>query len=339
MARNTPSRQRGQILVLFVLALVAMVSMVGLVIDGGGAYSQRRGQQNAADLAALAGANALIFGQDPTAAALRVAKANGFDDAATDVNVGVTFPAVNEVKVDILAPHQNSFAGIIGQPTWQVAVTATAEEGIPTGSVAGNAPIIFSTQVFDPGTGLPFAPFGCTTPPCSPAGFGDGNGDIPLGPNDIAWTLYGPNVPSNDVRPYLAGTQLFNVTFALNDYIGQSNGGYHNTLFGDGDGTLDARCDGGSSHTNVDNCLSGKDVVVPIVSPPGTTCNDGHDGGCFQGWALFHVVSADGGSVKTISGYFVSGFSRGLGDLTHCNFSNPSSCPGFHGLYGLRLIN
>jgi len=328
-------RQRGQILPLFALALVAVVAMVGLVIDGGSAYAQRRDQQNAADLAALAGANALIFSLDATTAAHRVAEANGYHDGENGVTVAVTFPASNEVKVDIAAPHRNYFAGVVGQPTWQVGVTATAEEGVPEGDVTGAAPIIFSEQVFDPDTGLPYSPFGCATPPCTAAGFGDGNGDIPNGPNDVAWTLYGPNVNTNDVRPYLAGTGL-NVTFAVGDYIGQSNGGFHNALFGSGTGVADpTQCDGSSAHTNVDTCLSGKDVVVPIVSPAGTICNDGHDGGCFQGWALFHVVSAEGASAKTIQGYFVSGFSRGVGDLC----AGGSACAGFHGLYGLKLID
>ena len=50
-------------LVLFTLALVAIIAMVGLILDGGGAFAQRRGQQNAADLAALAGADALLNGR------------------------------------------------------------------------------------------------------------------------------------------------------------------------------------------------------------------------------------------------------------------------------------
>ena len=60
MMRRTASRTRannGQIIVIFALALVAMIAMVGLVLDGGSTFAQRRGQQNAADLAALAGAN------------------------------------------------------------------------------------------------------------------------------------------------------------------------------------------------------------------------------------------------------------------------------------------
>ena len=66
---SSPSSERGQILVIFVLALVAIIGGVGLVIDGGFAFAQRRAEQNAADLGAFAGANALLNGANATAAA------------------------------------------------------------------------------------------------------------------------------------------------------------------------------------------------------------------------------------------------------------------------------
>ena len=56
------SRQRedGQILVLFALSAIAIMAAVGLVLDGGGAFAQRRTEQSGADLASLAGANAYM---------------------------------------------------------------------------------------------------------------------------------------------------------------------------------------------------------------------------------------------------------------------------------------
>ena len=65
MLRAHPSargraRERGQILVLFALSAVVMIAMVGLVLDGGDTYAQRRDEQNGADLAAMAGANAYM---------------------------------------------------------------------------------------------------------------------------------------------------------------------------------------------------------------------------------------------------------------------------------------
>ena len=47
MTRRTASRTRandGQIIVIFALGLVAMIAMVGLVLDGGSTFAQRRGQ-------------------------------------------------------------------------------------------------------------------------------------------------------------------------------------------------------------------------------------------------------------------------------------------------------
>jgi Flp pilus assembly protein TadG len=332
------SNDRGQTIVLFAMVLVAVVAMVGLVIDGGATYGQRRLQQNAADMAALAGATTEINGGTSAAVqadAQAVAAAN-FSNAGAVVTVDDSIVGI--VTVSITAPHQNYFAGVVGQPTWPVSVTATAKVGVPT-TATGAAPIIFSSSAFDPDTGMPLGPFGCASPPCTPAEFGDGNGDIPNGPNDVAWTLYGPGVDTNSVRPYLAGLQPLNEDFAINDYIGQSNGGFHNTLFGQGTGVADpTQCDGSSAHTNVDTCLSGMDVVVPIVAGAGTICNDGHDGGCFEGWALFHVVSAEGASDKTIKGYFVSAFSRGTSADDIC--TDLTTCPRMvHGRYALRLVN
>jgi Putative Flp pilus-assembly TadE/G-like len=347
MAATTRGRADGQILVLFTLVVVAMVAMAGLVMDVGSTYSQRRGQQNAADLAALAGAVALINGQDAAVAVQRVTKTNGYEDGKNDVAVTVSVDSsAGTVTVGIAAQHQNYFSGIVGQGKWQVGVTATAEEGVPEGGIIGAAPIIFSDKAFDDTTGQPYLPYGCMSGPCTPYGFGDGNGDIPKNAGDIAWSVFGPNVDTgncgspgdNRVKCYLSGMSVLTTpTFALNDYVGQMNGGYHNALFGGGTGVADpTACDGKSASTNVDTCLSGKDVVVPIVSPQGTTCNNGHDGGCFEGWALFHVVSAEGASSKTLQGYFVDGFARGLGGgLCH----QGKSCDGYHGLYTVRLIN
>jgi hypothetical protein len=50
------SNERGQSAVLITLLFVSVVAMLGLVLDGGNAYLQRRRMQNAADGAAFAGA-------------------------------------------------------------------------------------------------------------------------------------------------------------------------------------------------------------------------------------------------------------------------------------------
>lgn len=325
-------REGGQILVLFALGLVAMVAMVGLVIDGGFAYSQRRTQQNAADLASLAGANSLMVAGDYKAIAEGVAADNGYTSGGGTIVI-VTKEGTARVRVGIMAPHRNYFAGIVGQPTWQVAVTATAAIGVPL-SASGSAPIIFSIDAFGP-DGLPYAPFGAPFDFTKTKGPGS---DAPLASDNMAWTnLTGTSVNSAEVKAALDGSDPIVATLTPNQYIGQANNGVKNTLFDDPSGKPDS----------VNTALAGLDVVVPIVGPPlapATQCvnsaglPDGHTNGCFRGWALFHVVSATkngGGEDGHVTGYFVSGLSRS-GEFTECV---PPACTDFHGLTTLKLVN
>jgi hypothetical protein len=54
--------ERGQVLVIFALALIALLAATAVAVDIGRFYSERRFLQNSADAAALAAANALIRG-------------------------------------------------------------------------------------------------------------------------------------------------------------------------------------------------------------------------------------------------------------------------------------
>ena len=66
---ETPARQDGQILVLFVLALVVLIGIAGLAHRRRlGAFAQRRDQQTAADLAALAAANDYLINNNASLA-------------------------------------------------------------------------------------------------------------------------------------------------------------------------------------------------------------------------------------------------------------------------------
>src|SRR3954471_5981234 len=107
-------REQGQALVLFCLALTAIVGVVGLVLDGGDAFAQRRSQQNAADLAALAGANNYLVNGDEaaaTTAAKAYAASNGYTDGAGSIGITVSYDysAGAKVTVTVQAPHKNNF--------------------------------------------------------------------------------------------------------------------------------------------------------------------------------------------------------------------------------------
>ena len=321
MMRRTASRTRandGQIIVIFALGLVAMIAMVGLVLDGGSTFAQRRAQQSAADLAALAGANEYFLDGDKAAAiqgARDVAAMNGFvHDPTAGKRVDVAFQQNDTLLVvDITSPHRNSFTGVVGMTQWQVSTTATVNFGIP--DTAQGGPFIFNTEAFtDPG-GVPKPEYSNENAPFS---FGEGNGPIPQTPGDMAWTCYDlcSNLDSNTVRSMVDGTNPNSTTLTPSDdlsqleYIGQYNSGNHATLFGE-----------------VRDLLAGQDLAVPIVD----------DNGLFQGWAMFHVVTANQGA-KTLTGYFVSPFNQTDNlEVQGCSGTCPK--PRYLGVYVLKLVN
>jgi len=285
----------GQILVVFVLAMVAIIGVVGLAIDGGGAYAQRRDQQTASDLAALAAANDYLLSNNSSQATTRartVAATNNFTDGAAATNVGVDIDTANgvQVEVTIQSPHRNSFLGAIGMANWNISTTATALAGFPD-TAAGAGPFIFSIGAFnDDGT-----------PKYQTAtDFGEGNGDIPISDKDIAWTNYGTgNVDTGEVSDIIAGTSTITSDLTYGEYIGQHNNGNHTFLYDE-----------------VDDHLSGKEMPVAIVDASGN----------FMGWATFHVNSSSGSSDKHINGYFLSSFASAQATVSSCSMN---ACPRY----------
>jgi Tfp pilus assembly protein PilX len=309
--RTPADAERGQILVIFALTITAVIAMVGLVLDSGSAFSQRRSEQNAADLAALAGANAYMNTEDTvaarTAAAIAGARASAIKNGYTNgvggstVDVVVTLQSSGaDVKVNLTDDHPNSFARIIpGQESWDVSVTATAWAGVIDTAI-GAAPWTMHIDAFK-ADGSP--KYGVSNPQnfvTNTSGSGPQCPDYPTNGLDMAWTDFNGfnNVNSSEVKDILDGTDVVTATFDLTDggqYLGQQNNGCHSTLWSD---------------TNDE--LAGRAVPVPIVGPPTapeTTCKDtAYDGGCFKGWAMFYVISASGGSDKFITGYFLENF-------------------------------
>jgi len=217
----------GQILAIFAVVIVALLAVAGLALDGGSVFAHRRDSQNAVDLAALAAANDYLVNQSEDAARTRartVAASNHFTHGTDGTTVEVTFDATNGIKVtvDVGSIHHNSIVGVIGMPTWAVGTHAAALAGFPD-TAFGAGPFIFSAEAFQT-DGTPF--FTTETE------FGTGNGDIPEGAQDVAWTNYGTgNVETDVVRAMMAGTTVIDKTIAFGEYIGQHNNGNHVSLY------------------------------------------------------------------------------------------------------------
>ena len=92
------SEERGQMLVMIALLTTVMLGLVGLAIDTGFHFAERRQLQNAADHAALAAAYELKSGgdmDDAAEAALAYAAANGYNNDGTTNTVTVNSPATS----------------------------------------------------------------------------------------------------------------------------------------------------------------------------------------------------------------------------------------------------
>ena len=125
-----PSRRRregGQVLVVFALSVVVLLAFGGLALDGGSTFAQRRDEQTAADLAALAGANDYLINgshDQAVARARSTAASNGYTHGTGGTSVEVEIDTSNGigVTVAISALHRNTIVGLIGMPTWTVGV-------------------------------------------------------------------------------------------------------------------------------------------------------------------------------------------------------------------------
>ena len=224
-ANGTPRKRgpKGQILVLFALSSTVIILAVGLVIDGGNAFVQRRNSQNTSDFAALAGARViaewidevnttgvLVNGTDANVKAAIQASlaASGADPITFGAPSGPVYvndlgatlgyvgggapgsgPPANTVGVTVSSARtfRPYFLGIVGMNQWKASSIATARGGYAAGGPSGD--------VFPVGVALAFFetyPF-CTgpvgsSPACAPQHLTPGNLNVPGG---FGWLKFG----------------------------------------------------------------------------------------------------------------------------------------------------
>lgn len=153
--RSVREGREGQILVLFAGSLLILIVLVGLVIDGGNAFLNRRDAQNTADLAALSGtkvvADLYVKGSSPVSvyeAVDKSARDNGCAGEAAvtpctwtaeyvnlagtslgSVTAGSSMPADTlGVRVNVSRQPRTFFLGLppMSLTSWDVSTTATA---------------------------------------------------------------------------------------------------------------------------------------------------------------------------------------------------------------------
>lgn len=114
--------QRGQSLVLTVIALPVLLGLAAFAVDAGYLRYEQRIQQTAADSGAIAGAWQIVNGSDPTNAAQFAAGKNGFTHDGVNVIVTANTPPqsgpyegnTNAVEVIVKASHPAFFSAVFG---------------------------------------------------------------------------------------------------------------------------------------------------------------------------------------------------------------------------------
>jgi Flp pilus assembly protein TadG len=171
--------ERGQILIVAVLALIAMIGGVSLILEGGNAYAHQRVAQNGADAVANAGATVLAqrlgggaqTDTDVVVAATSVAASNALDSysayytdvkgqlltaagtnapnqaAAAQVGGGIIPPATQGIQVVGHQTFPTTFARVIGMNSFRASADATAVTGALTGGEF--LPVIFPVNIVD----------------------------------------------------------------------------------------------------------------------------------------------------------------------------------------------
>jgi hypothetical protein len=144
---NAARNERGQAIVLTVLALVVLLGMAALVLDVGAWFHEKRHLQATADAAALAGAQALPERpSDATTLALQYAGKNGGGVTAADITISTSKYGNDTIRVNSHKTDAGMFSRLLGITSVNVKASATATRGSYTGWAKGLAPWVIDKQ-------------------------------------------------------------------------------------------------------------------------------------------------------------------------------------------------
>ena len=116
--------ERGQAIIIIVFAIIGIVGISALAIDGSNALIDRRRAETAASAAALAGAVTRINGGDWRGSALAAAQTNGYNNDGENSLVELNTPPVNGpytgdpeyIEVIVTSHMRTYFGSVIGIP-------------------------------------------------------------------------------------------------------------------------------------------------------------------------------------------------------------------------------
>jgi hypothetical protein len=284
--------ERGQVLVLNVLALVVLLGMSAFAIDVGSWYQTKRHDQAVADAAALAGAQALP--DDPgqaTTLALDYANKNGFNLPSSAVAISSDRSSNDTINIQFTHPSPTFFASVLGINTVTIGASAAARSDVP-GAARWVAPIAVNRL---------HAMLQCHPPPCTAAtqinlvdlkqsGSADAAGNFTL--LDLTGSSSG-NVGNSTLAAWMENG--YDQAMQLGSYTGAPGADFNSGPF---DGALSDRI--------------GSEVLFPVYQPPvvqsGTNASFN-----IVGWVGFWITGYHAqGNSGVVYGHFDRYIAQGL---------------------------
>jgi len=215
-------KQRGAIMILVVVGMVALLAMAGLALDGSHAMLNKTRLQNAVDAAALGGAKELdltgdiflarneveaIFGAN--GAALGNGEMGGaYTDGTIDLEVQFSATLNPFVSGTIPAEYVRVRARNFRLPVWFASIVGSTEKVVAATAVAGPSPTINTACNIapmmvcgDPDAGAPF--WGYT--PGEPDVLKSSTNSFEVGPGNFQLIRLGDSTGGADVRLAMAG--------------------------------------------------------------------------------------------------------------------------------------
>jgi len=258
---SVPHRQRGVVLVLFTIAMVAMLGMAGLALDGAHSMLNKTRLQNTVDAAALSAAKTLDQTNDRVVATVEAlamfwANASGAGNneiaasySSGQLTVSVQYSTTLHPFVPGSVPERyvRVTATNLRLPGWLIPVLGVDEMVVGASAVAGPSPTIDTAcnlvpmMVCGDPLAAPEDNFGFTLN--QPDVIKASNNSFEVGPGNFQLLRLGGGMGGNDIRHNMAGG--FNGCIAMGDTLSTEPGNTVgpvtqglNTRFGEYSGPL-----------------------------------------------------------------------------------------------------
>ena len=227
MKNQLPHKQQGAVLILVVAAMVAMLGLAGLALDGGHAMLNKTRLQNTVDAAALSGAKELYLTDDTVqarAAAISAFAANAAADgnhelqeqyAAGAIDISIQFSATLDpfVPGSVPAEYVRVRAQDFRMPVWFSSIVGATDKRVGASAVAGPSPTINTACNIapmmvcgDPEEGAPFWGYTEGEPDVLKGSSDKGSSDgSEIGPGNFQLIRLGDGQGGDDLRINMAG--------------------------------------------------------------------------------------------------------------------------------------